>query len=426
MNNVSRIKVLWLSSTPGLYNASSNVSGYYGGGWISSLQKIVQDDSRISLALAFPADQETAKIVTKHAVYYRLYKNKLKGFKKLSYYYGGYKKNTVSSLLSGILWAIDDFQPDVIQLFGIESELACILGETDVPVVVHLQGLLAPCDNAFFPPGFNKYSFSWPPSIREWIFRNGYIYAKNSIKVRGEREEFLFKKARYLMGRTDWDRHVTSLLAPQALYFHVDEVLRDVFYENAGTWVQPKGRITIVSTISNTVYKGLDLILKTAQLLKSELKVEFAWKVFGISCSDAIVKVLERETRIKGDGVNVVYGGPKTSIELCHELLDAHVYVHPSYIDNSPNSVCEAQMLGVPIIATNVGGVSTLIEHHRTGLLVPANAPYELVYWLKELIGNKMVADSLSVNGSQVALERHNKSNIVQALFNAYLQMDGE
>ncbi len=426
MNNVSRIKVLWLSSTPGLYNASSNVSGYYGGGWISSLQKIVQDDSRISLALAFPADQETAKIVTKHAVYYRLYKNKLKGFKKLSYYYGGYKKNTVSSLLSGILWAIDDFQPDVIQLFGIESELACILGETDVPVVVHLQGILAPYDNAFFPPGFNKYSFSWPPSIREWIFRNGYIFAKNSIKVRGEREEFLFKKARYLMGRTDWDRHVSSLLAPQALYFHVDEVLRDVFYENAGTWVQPKGRITIVSTISNTVYKGLDLILKTAQLLKSELKVEFAWKVFGISCSDAIVKVLERETRIKGDGVNVVYGGPKTSIELCHELLDAHVYVHPSYIDNSPNSVCEAQMLGVPIIATNVGGLSTLIEHCRTGLLVPANAPYELAYWLKELIGNKMVAESLSVNGSQMALERHNKSKIVQSLFSAYLQMDGE
>ncbi len=426
MKNVSRIKVLWLSSTPGLYNASSNVSGYYGGGWISSLQKIVQDDSRISLALAFPADQETAKIVTEHAVYYRLYKNKLKGFKKLSYYYGGYKKNTVSSLLSGILWAIDDFQPDVIQLFGIESELACILGETDVPVVVHLQGLLAPYDNAFFPPGFNKYSFSWPPSIREWIFRNGYIYAKNSIKVRREREEFLFKKARYLMGRTDWDRHVTSLLAPQALYFHVDEVLRDVFYENAGTWGQPKGRITIVSTISNTVYKGLDLVLKTAQLLKSELKVEFVWKVFGISCSDAIVKVFERETRIKGDDVNVVYGGPKTSMELCHELLDAHVYVHPSYIDNSPNSLCEAQMLGVPIIATNVGGLSTLIEHRRTGLLVPANAPYELAYWLKELIGNKMLAESLSVNGSQMALERHNKSKIVQALFSAYLQMDGE
>ena len=426
MNNVSRIKVLWLSSTPGLHNASSNVSGYYGGGWISSLQKIVQDDSRISLALAFPADQETAKIVTEHAVYYRLQKNKFKGLKKLSYYYGGYKKNTVSSLLSGILWAIDDFQPDVIQLFGIESEFACILGETDIPVVVHLQGLLAPYDNAFFPPGFNKYSFSWPPSIREWIFRNGYIFAKNSIKVRGRREEFLFKKACYLMGRTDWDRHVTSIVAPQALYFHVDEVLRDVFYENAGTWVQPKGRITIVSTISNTVYKGLDLILKTAQLLKSELKVEFVWKVFGISCSDAIVKVFERETRIKGDDVNVVYGGPKTSMELCHELLDAHVYVHPSYIDNSPNSVCEAQMLGVPIIATNVGGLSTLIEHRRTGLLVPANAPYELAYWLKELIGNKMVAKSLSVNGSQVALERHNKSNIFQALFSAYLQMDSE
>lgn len=423
MNNVSRIKVLWLSSTPGLYNASSNVSGYYGGGWISSLQKIVQDDSRISLAVAFPANQETAKIVTKHAVYYRLYKNKLKGFKKLSYYYGGYKKNTVSSLLSGILWAIDDFQPDVIQLFGIESELASILGETAIPVVVHLQGLLAPYDNAFFPPGFNKYSFSWPPSIREWIFRNGYIFAKNSIKVRGGREEFLFKKARYLMGRTDWDRHVSSLLAPQALYFHVDEVLRDVFYENAGTWIQPNGRITIVSTISNTVYKGLDLILKTAQLLKSESKFEFVWKVFGISCSDAIVKVFERETDIKGKEVNVVYCGPKSPVDLCHELLGAHVYVHPSYIDNSPNSVCEAQMLGLPVIATNVGGVSTIVEHLKTGILVPANAPYELAYYLTEIINNETLSQSLGVSGSHVAAQRHSKEDILDAIHMVYKNM---
>ena len=421
MKNVSRIKVLWLSSTPGLYNASSNVSGYYGGGWISSLQKIVQDDSRISLALAFPADQETAKIVTKHAVYYRLYKNKLKGFKKLSYYYGGYKKNTVSSLLSSILWAIEDFQPDIIQLFGIESELACVLGETNIPVIVHLQGLLGPCDNAFFPCGFGKYSFLWPPSIREWVFRNGVVFAKNHIRERAKLEKRLFKRANYLLGRTEWDRQVASLLAPQALYFHVDEILRDVFYQNVGRWSQPTKAFTIVSTISNTVYKGLDVILKTAHLLKSKTQIEFEWRVIGVADDSEIVGFFEHETSIKAVNVGVSYQGVMDAEQLCKELLNAHVYVHPSYIDNSPNSLCEAQMLGVPVAATNVGGIYSLVRHKETGVLVPANAPYELAYWLKELENNKELLESLSINGSRVATKRHNKDAIHQALCDTYM-----
>lgn len=60
-----------------------------------------------------------------------------------------------------------------------ENQLATILGKTKIPIVVHLQGLLAPYDNAFFPVDFNKNSFIWPFSKNEWLIRNGYIFAKN-------------------------------------------------------------------------------------------------------------------------------------------------------------------------------------------------------------------------------------------------------
>lgn len=423
MEDSCRLRVLWLSSTPGLFNATANVSGYYGGGWISSLQKAVQKTPSISLALAFPQQGGRAKVVNDNTTYYCLHKKSLHGVAKLLYYYRGYRCEDTSALLSEILWAIEDYRPDVIQLFGIESELACILGQTNIPVVVHLQGLLAPCDNAFFPSGINKSSFLWPPSVREWVFRNGYIFAKNRIKVRGQRESALFKKAHYLMGRTAWDCQVSRLLAPQAIYYHVNEVLREVFYENAGKWKRPQGKIIIASTISNTVYKGLDVILKTANLLKKETQLSFVWKVFGINTIDGIVSFFERETEIKGNEVNVVYCGPKSPVDLCHELLGAHVYVHPSYIDNSPNSVCEAQMLGLPVIATNVGGVSTIVEHLKTGILVPANAPYETPYYVSELINNEALSKFLGKSGNLVAAQRHSKDDILDAIYKDYMNI---
>ena len=44
------------------------------------------------------------------------------------------------------------------------------------------------------------------------------------------------------------------------------------------------------------------------------------------------------------------------------EYLNCNVFVCPSSIENSPNSIGEAQLLGVPIIASKVGGVPSIID----------------------------------------------------------------
>lgn len=100
--------------------------------------------------------------------------------------------------------------------------------------------------------------------------------------------------------------------------------------------------------------------------------------------------------------------------------MNADIFIHPSYIDNSPNSVCEAQICGLPVIAANVGGVSSLIEHKKTGLLVPANAPYDICYWIKELINNDNLRESLSNNAVFTAKERHNPQTIVKNILEVY------
>ena len=60
--------------------------------------------------------------------------------------------------LKKLLDVIADFKPDVIQVFGTENHFAEILAHTKIPVVIHLQGIINPYDNAFYPPGINSLS----------------------------------------------------------------------------------------------------------------------------------------------------------------------------------------------------------------------------------------------------------------------------
>lgn len=413
------MKVLWLSAGSGRYKSGDNC--YNGGGWIASLQEVVEQEKSIELALAFlthdKADEEKTVGGTR---YYPIYTQAPGRWKKLRTYYGGYKKFDDEEYVEQIQQVIHDFQPDIVQLFGTENAMATILGKTEEPLVVHLQGLLAPYDNAFFPIGLNKSNFVFPITVNEWVLRNGYIFAKNSIHARGKREIHLFKRIRYVMGRTEWDYEVSHLLASQSQYFHVDEVMRPCFYEAAGSWKRNSERkaFVISSTISQTIYKGLDLILKTASLLEQHTDIEFEWRVVGVNPDAKYVKFFEKSVEMKTTKVR--YMGVLNAEQLRDNLLDSDVYVHPSYIDNSPNSVCEAQLLGLPVIATGVGGVTSLIEHNVSGLIVPANAPYELAYWLKDLFLRPQLAESLGAEAAKVAKKRHDRNNIIKQLLSTY------
>ena len=84
--------------------------------------------------------------------------------------------------------------------------------------------------------------------------------------------------------------------------------------------------------------------------------------------------------------------------------------------ENSPNTVCEAQLLGIPVIATNVGGTSTLVRHMETGILVSANAPFFMAANIKLLVEDVELASRLGIAGRQTAIDRHNPEMIVSDL----------
>ena len=404
---MKNIRVLWFSNTSSNYNSNSNV--YNGGGWISSLEKEIKDLSLLKLGVSFFAQGESFKVEQNGVTYYplsidRSLKSRIKRFNNI--------QEQEAAQIAEMLKVIADFKPDVIHVFGSERIFGLISYFTAIPVIIHLQGLINPYLNAYFPPSYSVLD----------LFAKKLAAIRNIIDYRGfkivaKREEKILRNCKFFMGRTDWDHRIAKLYSPGSKYFYCSEILREDFYLSDPWKCQDYGDgFRISSTISSPFYKGADLLLKTAQILKDQTNIKFRWNVFGVDD----LKCAERKTGIAARDVFVRPKGVVSSLELSSELGRSNCYFHSSYIDNSPNSICEAQLLGLPVISTNVGGISSLIKNKISGMLLPANDPFIGASFIEQLSKNQKLSLELGASAREIALKRHNKKSIIKDISKAY------
>lgn len=235
-----------------------------------------------------------------------------------------------------------------------------------------------------------------------------------------KREHTIIKKTKYFCGRTEWDKMVISTLSPQSHYYHVDETLRAPFYASSNRKIP--SRLTIISTLSNHPIKGTDTVLKTAKILKETGIKDFNWLVFGSDKPQFAVKA----TGIQPEDVDVSFMGIANADTIRKHILSSTLFVHLSYIDNSPNSVCEAQMLGCPVVISNAGGKSSLVTHGEDGFLVPCNSPYQTAYYIKLIYNDPSLNHSMGEKAKVKAWQRHNKEKVLSQLVSVYHSILGQ
>jgi glycosyltransferase involved in cell wall biosynthesis len=70
--------------------------------------------------------------------------------------------------------------------------------------------------------------------------------------------------------------------------------------------------------------------------------------------------------------------------------------VQPSLTDGTPNSVLEAMLLGIPVIATDTGGIPDVIDGGETGLLVEPDSPVALAEAMKKMVRSSALRNELA------------------------------
>jgi len=392
------------------------------GGWIQSLIGVLQASPIIELAVIGQTEENSCIEKENNTTFYKICCRKSPN--PFSRIYQRFRcKIQDKRVINDYLHAIQNFNPDIIHIFGTESFLCNIIPLVESKVVVHLQGLINPYLNAWLPSGisrslFDFYSFDLLDSLKGM---GSQIRYKHFRKM-AQREQNYFNSISYVMGRTTWDKLLAETLGNNIKYFHQEEVLRSDFYTENQWNIKKREPFQLISVLSPNSYKGFDMILKTACLLKSK-GIKFQWSICGTSENNSTIKAMEKIFKKKYKSHNVSFRGRKTAKELVEFLLDSDLFIHPSYIENSPNSICEAQILGLPVCATYTGGIPSLVEDNKTGMLFPANDPYCLTGIITTLLSDSQKMANLGNNARKAALKRHNKETILENIENIYQQI---
>ena len=407
------MKVLWFEiSVPSRYKDNGRVVG----GWQDALENIIRDGRDIELFIAFETNDSDAKVKVIDGVTYVPMVTRYSFLeRKLSNWTWSINEKKVIEQGRKV---IEQYKPDIIHVFGNEWPFGLLAQYTDIPLIIHIQGSIVPYHNALYPPRYNGYSFAMAAGLnlrKDWHRMQG--YRKN--KCRLEMEKRIWKCVKHYMGRTSWDRALVNTLTKDSTYHHVEEALRPTFINNEKLWSCPKeDKLRLLTTGCSSFWKGIDVMLKTAHVLK-EAGVDFEWNVAG-GMSAELQEIVEKKEGLKYADNNINILGFCTPEQLIDLMCSSTMYVHTAYIENSPNSICEAQLVGMPIVSTMVGGISTLVRNGEEGDLLPANDPWQIANAIIELSKDKERMMRYSINSRQHALQRHNPENIKAQLLKCY------
>jgi len=326
---------------------------------------------------------------------------------------------------------VDEFRPEVIHIHGTEYAhgMACMNACPDQKYVISIQGLVSICSEYYYA-GI-KYSDIIKNITINDIRRHETIFqGRNKFKRRGVLEHEYIKRTSNIIGRTFWDYTHTRRINPQVKYHKCNEVLRQSFYTSEKWQLTNKKDYTIFASQAGYPIKGLHQLLKALAIVRdsfpsTRLRVAGADIIYfknrldrwSLSGYGLYIKTLIKDLGLKD---YITFTGPLTEEQMTEEFLNAHVFICPSSIENSPNSIGEAQIIGTPCVASFVGGIPNMISHENTGLLYRFEEYTMLANQIIEIFNNDVLAQKLSSAGIVEAEKRHNRDAIRSRMIEIY------
>jgi glycosyltransferase involved in cell wall biosynthesis len=314
---------------------------------------------------------------------------------------------------------VDHLRPDVVHVHGTEGGFGLLAGmRPAAPLVISLQGILSAYRQAYFL-GRTPAEVGRLVASSEFAKGRGVVHRYLLLRRQARREDRIMREARCFIGRTSWDRQVLSSVNPHARYYHCDEILRPEFaataWEGGG-----EGGTTVYTTSSALMGKGTECLLDAFAILQTREARELRLRIGGVQAGSELDAVYRRVAERLGIAQCVDWLGRLDAPGIAAELAAADAFAYPSYVDNSPNSLAEAMLVGTPIAATRVGGIPSLLTDGVDGLLVEQGDPVALASALARLLRDRDEAARLGASARATALARHDPERITGTLVGIY------
>lgn len=247
-------------------------------------------------------------------------------------------------------------------------------------------------------------------------------------------ERAAMKMARHIIGRTLWDQAQAAALCPNARYHHCGEILRDAFYRTVWNAAACEKHTIFIGNAA-IPRKGAHIALQAlAFLLRDypDAKIYIA----GEDPTRLPLKSLKRhigypaylrhiidQLKLRN---NVCFTGSLVADAMAERLARSHVYLMSSLIENSPNTLGEAMLMGVPVVSAYAGGAPSMAMDEREALFYRADDPAMLAHQIRRIFADDALAARLSQAARERAKTNHDPERNLAALVAIYeaIQME--
>lgn len=414
------MKILWLTNVP--LPEAGNLMGEKAlpfGGWLINTSKVLSTLEKVNLTISFPFNglDKVKLLVGKNINYF--------AFPEIK------NENTEITQNKHLEEVINQVRPDIVHIFGTEFAhtlaMVNVCKSKNIKTIISIQGLVsiyATHYMANLPQNIQKRY-----TIRDLIKQDNILQQQKKFIRRGMFEIESIKKVNHVIGRTTWDKACTKQINPNVHYHFCNETLREEFYKN--TWdINKCEKHSIMLSQGSYPLKGLHFMLEAMPLILKKFpdtklyiggnditKSNTLKEKLKISSYGKYIKDLIRKYNLQN---NVIFTGILDEHQMCERLLKSNVFVCPSSIENSPNSLGEAMILGVPCVSSDVGGVADMLKHHEEGFVYQVDAPYMLAHYVSEIFENDELVIKFSRNAREHALKTHNPETNTKMLVDIY------
>lgn len=417
------MNILWINGSP-LPDFARCLGLSEGGGlWLVRLSKAIQSSSSCGNKLTIicaVSERHMEKSV------------ELDGIKYIGIYSKNNSRSYSTDFAESVKNVIQQIKPDIIHIWGTENEFSyCSFKAAEETgyanrTLVSIQGLVSIIALHCYTGIPFRYVMSF--TLSEMIRRRNIYLLGKEFSRRGQYEQYVLRHCHHIVGRTLWDKAYALEQNPNCNYYISNETLRTPFY-NAKWSVGKCKRHTIFMSSSSYPVKGLHMMLKALHIIKKRYPDVHLYVPGKNRCTERI------RDRIRFNSYdnylyklisqydlkeNITFLGYLSENEMLAQYLRANVFVSASLIENSSNAIGEAMILGVPVVASCVGGIQSLLKHEEEGFLYSVDEPHMLARYVLDIFENDSIALKLSAGGRKRALVTHSLEKNQSELMSVY------
>lgn len=413
------MKILWIVNTIFPYPAEKlGEKKTSFGGWLNSLLDAIKEREDFELAIATDYKGKDIKEFNDGKITYFL----IPGAPSLKY---NKKQEEYWKIIN------NKFKPDLVNLNGTEFAhgLAFINACPDVISLTSIQGLVSVYANVYYANIPIK-DIIKNITFRDIIRMDNIIQARKKFINRGKNEIEILKKTNAITGRTIWDYSNVKAINSKVKFYPSNRILREEFYKSRKWDIDKIERHSIFCSQASYPIKGLHFVIEAVNILKEQYP---DIKVYIAGANVTNNKSLKEKIKLPGYGKylnkliekydlkeNITFTGVINAKEMSECLLKCNAFIQSSAIENSPNSLGEAMMLGIPCIASYVGGTMDMLQHDKEGFLYTYTESAILAEYIRRLFEDDGLCEKFSKNAIEKADFTHDKDRIIKENIDMY------